>query len=344
MEFLTFQGKDYDEAVKRARQKYGSAVRIHTRTTLIPSFRKKGGCQITCYLVEEKKEPSDTVKKAEDDPPASIAASSEVISNMRKTLINNDFSEDLITSVISQMVWADAKDLTEMELRLVNSLVDSAKIDREHMFHPSKYFILHGPSGVGKTLALLKIAAIYADKIPEVTKKRVAYLSFSSSKSIADYKALPHLDLYHITDVETLKKMVDTGFSRYDLILVDPSQVEEELETELIKYLPHEYVGHFFCIDARHKLRQIEKDYERFHNRFTFTSTVVTHCDSCASFGNVLSFCNAADLSLLFLGNGENVNGDIQMANGAYIMSLFNGFSMDFKTMWQNANNEGGVK
>ena len=41
MEFLTIKAKDYDEAIKKARQKYGSSVRIQTLTNKPSSLVKK---------------------------------------------------------------------------------------------------------------------------------------------------------------------------------------------------------------------------------------------------------------------------------------------------------------
>ena len=55
-----------------------------------------------------------------------------------KILENNDFQKPNRQSYWS-LVWEDAKDITEMELNLVNSLIDSAKVDRENILNPPKF-------------------------------------------------------------------------------------------------------------------------------------------------------------------------------------------------------------
>ncbi|MCH3916412.1 MAG: hypothetical protein LKE40_02840 [Spirochaetia bacterium] len=335
MEFLTFVGKDYDEAVKLARQKFGSAVRIHTRTTLAPSFRRRGGCSIQCYLVKEKGPEAEQVAKAKAQPPKSIEAPSEVVKDMRRTLLSNDFSEELTREVIGNLVWADAKDLTEMELRLVNRLVDSAGIDRDDMLHPPKFFVLHGPVGVGKTLALLKLAALYSEDVIDLSKRKVAFLTLGSAGTLAEEKHLPAMHVFHAADLIAFDKLAKDCFDEYDLVLVDQRGIDDELADAMLAHLPLAKVGHFYCIDARHKLRQLESDYAKF-SAYEFKSAVVTMCDQTATFGNVLSFCHGTGLPLLFLSNGPNITGDLQQASGAYIMSLLTGFSLDFKSMWEN--------
>ena len=169
MEFIQIDAKDYDEAIKIARQRYGSAVRIQSRYTYPSSFGKKGHTKINCYLTSDK-----SIEDAKDgvvEKPESIEAPSGVISQMRKTLFDNDFSSTLIESVIGDLVWKDAKDLTEMELRLVNALVDSASVNRDDILHPPKFFVLHGSSAVGKTLSLLKLSMFTQHRLMKMQKE-----------------------------------------------------------------------------------------------------------------------------------------------------------------------------
>jgi hypothetical protein len=55
VEFLRLQADDYESALRLARQKWGSAVRVHTRRD-IPAGRGAVRCEITFYLVDLAKQ------------------------------------------------------------------------------------------------------------------------------------------------------------------------------------------------------------------------------------------------------------------------------------------------
>ncbi|MGD1820818.1 MAG: hypothetical protein ACPKOI_13215 [Pleomorphochaeta sp.] len=338
MEFLTIEAKDYDDAIKIARQRYGSTVRIHSFRNIPSSFVKKSCCEITCYLIDQKKE--DNSEKTEIEKPVSIEAPSEVVANMRKILYNNDFSTPLIDKVIGELVWQDAKDITEMELSIVNGLIDSAKIDRENMLNPPKYFVLHGSSAVGKTVSLLKLSLLYSSKIEESSRRKVAILSLGGSSKLNSICELYEIEVFHVGDPQALRQFAKTDSDRYDLIFVDAGDIDKDLKATMLAVLEEENIGHFLCINARYKLSELKYTYEQLIGKYEIRSAVVTMCDEARSIGNVLSFCNELNIPLLFFSEGKKIEKGIYPANSSYIMSLFHGFSIDFRSMWESSNKD----
>ncbi len=336
MEFLTIEAKDYDQAIKIARQRYGGAVRIHSLTNNQASFAKKSSCTITCYLVDDKI-PEDS-ENSDIEKPKSIEAPSEVISKMRKVLELNDFSLPLIDYVIGNLIWNDVKDITDMELSLVNNLIDSAKIDRDNMLNPPKFFVLHGSSAVGKTVSLLKLSLLYSTDIEESSRRKVAILSLGGSSKLNSICELYEIDVYHVGDPNALRQFVESESNKYDLILVDIGDIEKDLKYMMLDVIKKENIGHFLCINARYKLSELKHTYTQLKDEYDLRSVIVTMCDEASSIGNVLSFCNEIDIPLMFFSNGKEIESGIYPANSSYIMSLFHGFSIDFKSMWESAN------
>ena len=339
MKFIQIEAKDYDEAIKIARQRYGAAVRIHSRCTFPSSFGKKGSCKIECYLIEDKSIKEETDKVVEK--PKSIEAPSSVISQMRKTLFENDFSQPLVESVIGELVWEDAKDLTEMELRLVNALVDSASVNREDILHPPKFFVLHGATAVGKTLSLLKLSMLYTSQVDETSRRKITILSLGGSSKLNSLCELHDIEITHAVNPGSVNDFVVNESSRYDLILVDIGEIDEDLKSAMLMKLPENLTGHYFCANARYKLSELVGSYNKLIDQYPLRSVIVTMCDESFSIGNILSFCNQMDISLLFFSSGRNMSRGLHPANGAYTMSLFHGFSLDFKSMWENADKGG---
>lgn len=339
MEFIQIEAKDYDEAIKIARQRYGAAVRIHSRCIFPASFGKKGYCKIECYLIEDNSIEDEDDKVIEK--PKSIEAPSGVIAEMRKTLLDNDFSSSLIDKVIGDLVWEDAKDLTEMELRLVNALVDSAEVNREDILHPPKFFVLHGSTAVGKTLSLLKLSMLYTAAVEASAKRNIIVLSLGGSSKLNSICELHDIDITHAVNPDSVREFVAKESDRYDLVLVDIGEIDEDLKSAMLTILPKESTGHYFCVNARYKLSEIEASYKKVASQYALRSVIVTMCDESYSIGNILSFCNNENMSLLFLSSGRNMSRGLHPANSAYIMSLFHGFSLDFKSMWDNADKAG---
>lgn len=339
MEFIQIEAKDYDNAIKIARQRYGAAVRIHSFSTIPSSFGKKSCCKIQCYLIEDKSQTEE--KNSMVEKPRSIEAPSEVVAQMRKTLFDNDFSQNLVENVIGNLVWEDAKDLTEMELRLVNALVDSASVNRNDILHPPKYFVLHGPSAVGKTMALLKMSMLYSSYIEESSRRQIAILSLGGSSKLNSLCELHDLEIFHAINPESVRQFVNNDFNNYDLILVDIGDIDEDLESAMLSILPKDITGHYYCANARYKLSELIHSYKELNQKYELRSVIVTMCDESYTIGNILSFCSEMDISLLFFSSGRNMSRGFHPANSAYIMSLFHGFSLDFKSMWENADKAG---
>lgn len=339
MEFIQIDAKDYEEAIKIARQRYGSSVRIHSRCTYPSSFGKKGHTIINCYLTAD-----NSIKNSKDlnvEKPESIEAPSGVISEMRKTLFDNDFSSNLIESVIGDLVWEDAKDLTEMELRLVNALVDSASVNRDDILHPPKFFVIHGASAVGKTLSLLKLSMFYSASVDEESKKSICILSLGGSTQLNSICELHDIEIIHTVNPDSLRDFTQNESHNYDLILVDSGDIDEDLRTAMLQILPENSTGHYFCANARYKLSELVFSYKKIESKYPLRSVIVTMCDEAYSIGNILSFCNQLDITLLFFSSGRNMSRGLHPANGDYIMSLFHGFSLDFKSMWENTDKGG---
>ena len=336
MEFLKIEADDYEAAIKIARQRYGSTVRIHSFKNIPATFMKKSCCELTCYIVGEVNENSQESAKVET--PKSIEFSHEVIEKMKNILMENDFSNEVIDSIIGNLIWDDASDLTTMELRIIKSLVDCAKVDNESIRHPKKYFVLHGPTAAGKTISLLKMALLYSTKMQEENRKKVAILSIGGSSNLNSICELYEMDIFHLGTPQNLRHFVADVSPRYDLLFVDFGDIDKDLRDTMLNVLDDEDTYHYLCLNSRYKLSELLHSYKRVIDKYYIKSVVVTMCDEAVSIGNVLSFCKIVDLPILFFSEGKNIEKGLILFEPSYIMSLFKGFSIDFNSMWNPTN------
>lgn len=334
MEFLTIEAEDYESAIKIARQRYGSTVRIHSFMNIPATFMKKSCCELTCYIVGEmdveKSEPASI------ETPKSIEFSHEVIAKMKKILRDNDFSNTVIDDVIGNLVWDDASDLTTMELRIIKGLVDCAKVDGDSIRHPKKYFVLHGSTAVGKTTSLLKMALLYSTKLEESNRKKVAILSLGGSSNLNSICELYEMDIFHMGSPQNLRHFIDEVSPRYDLLFVDFGDIDIDLRDTMLGLLDEEETSHYLCINSRYKLSEILHTYESLKEKYAIESVIITMCYEAFSIGNVFSFCNNTDLPILFFSERKDIEKGLIFPEPSYIMSKFKGFSIDFKSMWNS--------
>ena len=111
MEFLRLQADDYESALRLARQKWGSAVRVHTRRD-IPAGRGAVRCEITFYLIDLAKQ-----KRFEAEAHRDFLLKANGIP---------------ISRVAELVFWQEieAMQQAEVEVRLIESLFESIDYTR----------------------------------------------------------------------------------------------------------------------------------------------------------------------------------------------------------------------
>ncbi|WP_320130763.1 hypothetical protein [uncultured Sphaerochaeta sp.] len=360
MDFITIVANDYDSALKQARSEYGPAVRVHTRKDCTSGslFGKKPTCEITFYLVEPVKEdiiPAVEEKKEEVSPsvveekiPSSdflpeMVAPSQGKKMLEDLLKANDFGDEYIDSaeekILSQDPLLPKKDF---EMQILEYVIDNIEIDHASFSHPPKFFVLLGPTGVGKTTTLVKIAVLYNQIVPQDCQLKVAFLSLDSFRAgaYAQINAFCkdlHLDLYCCSGEEELSGILGK-LADYDLILVDtmgksPKEGELALKVKtMLSVLPKDDTVYYLAVSASHKLRDMER-YLQLLGSYNLSGMVVTKTDETENLGNILSFSKKHSLPLLFMTDGQKVPQDLHKVSNELLLGFLQGFSLDFSTM-----------
>ncbi|AEV28432.1 flagellar GTP-binding protein [Sphaerochaeta pleomorpha str. Grapes] len=364
MDFITIVASDYDSALKQARSEYGPAVRIQTRKDFFTgtSFTKKSACEISFYLVEPKTEENPCVEEPKGKEEPVLVSSSQgkvlhemtgflpqmVVPSQSKALLEdllkgNDFGDAYIEEAASAVLSTDtlfSKD--DFEMKILEYIIDSISIDHASFAHPPKYFVLLGPTGVGKTTTLVKIAMLYSQIVPAECQLKVAVLSLDSFRAgafaqIETFCNDLHIDLFRCAgegDLSLLLGQLDS----YDLVLVDTmgkSPKDGELALKLktmLSVLPKKDTAYYLAVSASHKQRDMDR-YFQLLGSYTLSSIVVTKTDETENVGNILSFSKSHNLPLLFMTDGQKVPQDLHKASNELILSFLDGFSLDFRTM-----------
>jgi len=273
----------------------------------------------------------------------------ELLSYAMKLLYKNDFSTDYIDWILEDLKnqlepalpAIPSKD--EFELLVVDRIVSSVEIDHNSQLHPPRIFVLLGPTGVGKTTTIAKIAAVYGTLPPEEMRKKVSIITMDSFR-VGAYeqmenfgKALGIPVLRADDEASFYEALEDTQDS--ELVLIDTigrSPKDNELNVKMRTMLnvpDRKNLKYYLTISASMKKVDLDNVFEQF-GPFGLNSVIVTKTDETQTIGNILSICRSKHLPLLFITDGQMVPRDIHKASSAFILSLLKGFSMDFNSLW----------
>ena len=196
--------------------------------------------------------------------------------------------------------------------------------------HQRKIIMMVGPTGVGKTTTIAKLAARYAYKMSANYKVGIVTLdSFrvGAIEQLQAYTNIMRLPLEVVKKPEDLVEallrlkdcnyiFIDTaGSSQYDvdkIELINEYQIKvDELPIEKTLVLP---------ANVKHSdLQEIYANYSRLNiNYLTFTKL-----DETRSFGNLVSFAHKTKKSITYFSIGQNVPDDLIVADSSFLIDCF---------------------
>ncbi len=267
---------------------------------------------------------------------------------LKALLEENDFTDGYIQEAMTKLLTdMQFGTLEELEMAVLEHIIESVAINHSQYTKPKQFFVLLGPTGVGKTTTLVKMALFYLKSLYEREEEKVALLSLDSYRTGATnqielFSKDFGLDLYHAHSEVELSKLLPI-LSTYSLVLVDTmgksaNQGELSLHLKsLLMVLPQEKTSHALAVSASHKNRDLQR-FVKLFSSYPLESLVVTKLDETEDIGNVLSVSKNNNLPLLFLTNGQKVPDNLLKATSEVILSYLRGFSLDLQALSANQN------
>ena len=193
-----------------------------------------------------------------------------------------------------------------------------------------KIIMMVGPTGVGKTTTISKLAARYAYKLGQNYKVGIVTLdSFrvGAVEQLQAYTNIMRLPLKVVKKPDDLAEallrlkdcnyiFIDTaGSSQYDIdkieLINDYQKKVEELPIEKILVLPAN-VKHSDLLEIYKNYSILDIDYLTF-----------TKLDETRSFGNLISFAHKTKKSITYFSIGQNVPDDLIVSDATYLIDCF---------------------
>lgn len=234
--------------------------------------------------------------------------------------VTQDLARDLIKQLQQKIDPTEAQDVALLKARAVRILENDIPITGPIHVETGKTRLvaLVGPTGVGKTTTIAKLAANY--RLRE--KKRVGLITVDTYRIAAvdqlrTYADIIDLPMQVVSSPREMREAI-MQLNGLDLILMDTAgrSPRDEIKIQELKSLLSEAKADevHLVLSTASSAESLTKTAERFSEVGTTTLTL-TKLDETTELGNILALLRQCQLPLSYLTNGQNVPDDIEPAD-----------------------------
>lgn len=256
----------------------------------------------------------------EQEPKQESKKTDEYIKYLRELNIQDSISRKILEIVKRQISIDDKNNETVVNAMKVIAreyLGDIKTIEKDGSEHPNIYVFL-GPTGVGKTTTLAKIAA----KLSLVENKSIGLITadtyrIAAVEQLKTYSEILGLPLEVVYEADELNEAIEK-FKDKDYILIDTAgrshkskQLKSDFE-ELVKPLDHYTV--FLVMSLTTGYKEMKNMISSYHFLKDYR-LLFTKLDEATSFGNILNIRVLTGKALSYFTIGQSVPDDIEDAD-----------------------------
>jgi flagellar biosynthesis protein FlhF len=201
-----------------------------------------------------------------------------------------------------------------------------------------RIMILVGPTGVGKTTTIAKLAAVYALPEPGIKPLSVRMITIDSLRigarnQIEAYGEIMGVPVTYVDSREGLYKTVALFSEDVDLVLIDtfgksPRDAVKLGEMKQILDACGSRAETHVVLTAATSISDLQ-DILRQFEPFAYRSVIITKMDETARIGNIISVLAEKGKPVSYITNGQTVPTDIQRASVADFLYNLDGFQIN---------------
>ncbi|AHC14602.1 flagellar biosynthesis protein FlhF [Salinispira pacifica] len=262
------------------------------------------------------------------------------IAAVRELLDENEFSAKYIEYILKRCRSLSIEDLDDPDLvqeRVLEWIGESIGIHEDSPKTRPRVVVLVGPTGVGKTTTIAKLAAQYHLGKIGGAKQTVRILTIDNyrigaKKQIETYGEIMNIPVEAAESPDDLKKWLDI-YHDVDMIFIDTiGRSPNEFETlgkmnTLLQACGAQAEVHL-ALSACTRSSDIKRIMQQFEP-FNYQSVVVTKTDETTSLGTVISSLWEKNKEVSFITYGQSVPHDLKTADTKQFLLRLAGFRID---------------
>jgi flagellar biosynthesis protein FlhF len=276
----------------------------------------------------------------------SVAASGEEhpsLTRLEEILYQNDFSpaytRSMLDRVKKEFTLDSLDDFDAVQDKAVKWIGETIKIYKESKApRSSRILVLVGPTGVGKTTTIAKLAAAYGVNGWNGPPQNVRMITIdgyriAARQQLEIYGEIMGIPVSYVNTNDELRKAIVRNSTEADLILVDtigksPRDAVKLGEMKQFLDACGSSAEVYLAVSASTKYSDIREILQQFAP-FNYRSVVITKLDETIRIGNVISALSEQGKAASFITDGQSVDKHIHQASVVRFLINLEGFRID---------------
>ncbi len=312
-----------------------SSVSSKVGNRLVESNTASGGDENLGEVLRELRDLKGQLALGASTPPPEPFP---VLSELEQILLNNDFDssfvKDITETLRGELRAADLDNRAGVHEATAGLIAESIPCYRhERSGHP-RVFVLVGPTGVGKTTTIAKLAAVngLSGGGADVRILTVDSFRIGARAQVETYGEIMGIPVKAVEDYEDLRAQIALA-SDADLILVDtigksPRDTEKIEQMRQLLQACGEGAEVHLALSSTTKTADIREIMEQFEI-FGYESVILTKLDETSRVGNLIAVLSRLGKPVSYLTDGQSVPVDIALASPARLVSRLKGLEYD---------------
>ncbi len=263
----------------------------------------------------------------------------KIIELMDMNDFSSKFERKILERIKKDFSLSDLEDFDLLQEKVIEWIGEEISIYEESRFQSRpRILVLVGPTGVGKTTTIAKLAALYGIGTTAIKPLSVRIITIDAyrigaKQQIETYGNIMGIPVSSVENYDDLKKTIALCSDDVDLILIDTigksprDSVKLAEMKQLLSACGSQAEVHLaVCASTKSSdIHEIMQQYEPFNYR----SVLVTKMDETIRVGNVISALKDKGKTVSFITDGQTVPSDIHRASVVKFLINLEGFKIN---------------
>lgn len=247
--------------------------------------------------------------------------------SVKDHLINQEVDEDVVDEIILANLEQEQELTYHEALQKTKNYLESlfSKYQCGNVQFKQKFIHLVGPTGVGKTTTIAKLAAksMIQDgkRVALITTDTYRIAAIEQLKTYSNILDIPLEIAYTMEDYQKAR----LKFQEYDLVFVDTAGRnfrDPKYVAELGKIVDLEHdIETYLVLSATTKAKDLMMLFDQF-KAIPLSKLIITKTDETSTYGALLNLIKKNGIGIAYLTHGQNVPDDIRLATPSLLAKL----------------------